>query len=152
MTTVHDIISDDDIERVHGHARFGSMSKREVVAQGVLKAAFGFSCGLTMRCILAEHGLIRKQRGHASDRMTLTKKGIAYLHATNAYTAAKAVLKSSDGGQVPVVTVDPDICAALVPPAEARGVGVQYLVQALLAAIADDGWDDLILDDMDFPG
>jgi hypothetical protein len=60
--------------------------------------------------------------------------------------------KGSDGGQVPVVTVDPDICAALVPLAEARGVGVQYLVQALLAAIADDGWDDLILDDMDFPG
>jgi hypothetical protein len=75
-----EIITDAEIERVHGNANFGSMDKREVVNEGVLKAAFGYSGGHTQQCILEEHGLIRKTRPKTYN-MTLTKKGQAYLKA-----------------------------------------------------------------------
>jgi len=92
MKTVQAIISDDEIDRVHANANFSSMSKREVVAEGVVTGAFGYACGHTMECILREHGLIRKQR-YFGDPLKLTKKGLEYLRATGAYEEAMERIK-----------------------------------------------------------
>jgi len=69
------IISDDEIERVHGNANFGSMDKRAVVNQGVLKCASGYYQGSTSTAIIKAHGLI-------DDKYRLTAKGRAYLWET----------------------------------------------------------------------
>ena len=69
-----DIISDDEIERVHGNANFGSMDKRVVVNQGVLKCASGYYQGSTSTAIIKGHGLI-------DDEYKLTPKGRTYLWA-----------------------------------------------------------------------
>ena len=37
-----EIITDEEIERVHANANFGPMDKRTVVNQGVLKCASGY--------------------------------------------------------------------------------------------------------------
>ena len=78
--TPEQIISDAEIERVHANANFGDMSKRAVVADGVLKYAFGYSCGSTQIAILREHGLIAKPRP-MSYKASLTEKGRRYLRA-----------------------------------------------------------------------
>lgn len=72
--TVYEIITDDEIEQVHGYANFGTMDKRTVVNQGVLKCASGFYQGSTSLAIITAHGLVSKQ-------YTLTAKGKAYLWA-----------------------------------------------------------------------
>ena len=75
-----EIISDADVERVHGNANFGSRSKRDVLKWGVLQTAAGFQTGSTARQIMQEHGLIGTRR----DRYkvpALTKKGRQYLWA-----------------------------------------------------------------------
>ena len=69
-----DIITDEEIERVHANANFGSMGKREVVNQGVLKCASGYYQGHTSTQIITEHGLI-------DDKYRLTPKGRMYLWA-----------------------------------------------------------------------
>lgn len=71
------IIPDSEIDRVHANANFGSMSKRTVVDQALLKTACGYSNGHTANQILAEHGLISepKRRGLRN----LTSKGRKYL-------------------------------------------------------------------------
>ncbi len=71
---VEDIISDDEIERVHANANFGSMTKRDVVNQGVLKCASGYYQGSTSTQIITEHGLV-------DAKYRLTKKGKRYLWA-----------------------------------------------------------------------
>ncbi len=70
--SVQEIISDEEIERVHGNANFGTSSKRDVVNQGVLKCASGYYQGSTSRAIITEHDLITKA-------YTLTPKGRTYL-------------------------------------------------------------------------
>jgi hypothetical protein len=75
-----EIISDAEIDRVHGHANFGTMPKRLVVDEGVLKYAFGYQSGSTQLDILIEHGLIHKPKP-GSYYSTLTKKGQSYLRA-----------------------------------------------------------------------
>ena len=69
-----DIISDEEIERVHANANFGSMGKRQVVNQGVLKCASGYHQGSTSNHILRDHGLVTKN-------YRLTNKGQRYLWA-----------------------------------------------------------------------
>jgi uncharacterized membrane protein len=69
-----EIISDEEIERVHANANFGSMDKRTVVNQGVLKCASGYYQGSTSNAIIKEHGLV-------NDAYELTPKGKAYLWA-----------------------------------------------------------------------
>lgn len=76
--TTLDIIPDSEVERVHANANFGSMHKRQVVDEGVLKYAAGYSSGHTQFCILREHGLIRKSMSYKS---ILTVKGQDYLKA-----------------------------------------------------------------------
>lgn len=78
--TAIDIIPDSEIERVHGNANFGGMSKREVVNEGILKYAFGYSAGHTQLTILLEHGLLRKPKP-GRYFTTLTKKGLRYLRS-----------------------------------------------------------------------
>ena len=70
----HEIISDEEIEKVHANANFGDQPKREVVNCGVLKVACGFYQGHTSTQIITEHGLIDK--GYK-----LTAKGREYLWA-----------------------------------------------------------------------
>ena len=79
-----DIISDEEIERVHANANFGSMDKREVVNQGVLKCASGFYQGSTSNAIIKEHGLV-------TDQYELTPKGKAYLWAAFSNPPAMSV-------------------------------------------------------------
>lgn len=67
-----EIITDAQLERVHRNADFGDMTMREVVNQGVLKAALGYYQGSTSKRICEEHGLIDKN-------YKLTKKGKEYL-------------------------------------------------------------------------
>lgn len=70
-----EIISDEEIERVHANADFGGMGKRQVVNQGVLKCASGYYQGHTSTQIIKEHGLI-------NDKYKLTTKGRTYLWAS----------------------------------------------------------------------
>ncbi|WP_298983411.1 hypothetical protein [uncultured Roseibium sp.] len=73
-----DIITDAEIDRVHGYANFGSMGKREVVDEALAKAACGYHNGHTAQTIIAEHGLIvsSRRRGITS----LTQRGRKYLY------------------------------------------------------------------------
>ena len=80
MKNTEQIISDTMIDRVHGYANFGEMSNRDVVADGVLKYAFGYTSGHTQLMIILEHGLVHKPRPGKYET-TLTKKGKAYLRA-----------------------------------------------------------------------
>lgn len=70
--SVQEIISDEEIERVHANANFGHLKKREVVNYGVLKCASGYHQGFTSRQIIKEHGLI-------TEKYKLTSKGKKYL-------------------------------------------------------------------------
>ncbi|HEY8947994.1 MAG TPA: hypothetical protein VIM56_03820 [Rhizomicrobium sp.] len=104
LRTTRQIVSDEDIERVHGNANFGSLSKRGVVDEGVLTAAFGFHCGSTMRAILQEHRLTKAasatERGRFGDRMRLTQRGFEYLRALFGNVPAHHLLglRRSTGG------------------------------------------------------
>lgn len=71
---VKEIISDEEIEKIHANSDFGGMSKRDVVNQGVLKCASGYYQGHTSTQIITKHGLITKD-------YELTAKGRAYLWA-----------------------------------------------------------------------
>ena len=87
--TPQEIISDEEIARVHAHANFGAMSPREVVNEGVRKTAVGYHCGSTQLHILLEHGLATKPRPGSSD-VSLTKKGKAYARSIYRVTTPAA--------------------------------------------------------------
>ena len=70
--SVQDIITDEEIEKVHANTNFGSMQKRDVVNLGVLKCASHYYQGHTSEQICKEHGLI-------NDKYKLTPKGGTYL-------------------------------------------------------------------------
>lgn len=101
MTDARDLITDEEIEAVHANANFGGMGKRDVVNDGVLKAAFGYSTGHTQMCILHEHGLIRNFRATRRDNMTLTVKGQSYLRAVYGphFGAIAAIAKTAGEGE-----------------------------------------------------
>lgn len=80
MITTKEIISDEEVIRVHGYANFGDMTPREVIAEGVLKYAMGYTGGGTQLSILVEHKLIRRPKP-GSYRSTLTVKGVQYPRA-----------------------------------------------------------------------
>lgn len=79
MKTPQEIISDEELIRVHANANFGTMTPREVVDEGVRKIAVGFSSGYTMMTILMEHGLLLKPQGNKPPQ--LTAKGKTYARA-----------------------------------------------------------------------
>ncbi len=74
-TKPEEIVSDEEVERVHANANFGSMPKRDVLNYGTLKTACGYYHGSTSTSICIEHGLIT-EKTHK-----LTKKGRQYLWA-----------------------------------------------------------------------
>ena len=74
MTKPEEIITDEEIEKVHANANFGGYKKRDVVNLGVLKVASGYYQGSTSKHIITEHGLI-------DDDYNLTVKGKTYLWA-----------------------------------------------------------------------
>jgi hypothetical protein len=76
--TPKEIITDDEIERVHANANFGSQSKRDVVDNALLKAACKLHNGSTANYILEAHGLIDTAYRR---RPKLTDLGREYLYA-----------------------------------------------------------------------
>lgn len=70
--TVEQLISDDEITKAFANSNFGTISRRDVIKFGVLKAACGFRDGRTVRDIISELGLI-------NDSNKLTKRGKDYL-------------------------------------------------------------------------
>ncbi len=73
--TPQELIPDEAIERVHANANFGSMPKRDVVKETVLKCAFEYSAGYTALQICQEHGLLKKD-----DKLTVF--GFKYLRSS----------------------------------------------------------------------
>lgn len=94
-----ELISDAEVTRVHGHANFGDMAPRDVIRDGVVKYAMGYTGGHTQLSILIEHALIHKPKP-GSYQSTLTKKGRAYLRAImptwGVLTALRAALDAAD--------------------------------------------------------
>ena len=69
-----ELISDDLLDQVWGYANFGSISKREVVRDTLLKCASGYYTGRTAEFIAMELGLISRKE------WMLTKLGQEYLY------------------------------------------------------------------------
>ena len=88
------VVSDEEIERVHAYANFGDMPKRDVVDEGVLKVALGYGMGHTMQQIIAEHGLIWTPRGNR--KLHLSKKGEKYLRSMFREGGTKAIMGARD--------------------------------------------------------
>lgn len=97
----NEIISDHEITEVHGYARFGGMSPRRVVDEGVLKCAFGYHHGSTARAILLEHGLMSEEGRHRHPR--LTGKGAEYMRALFPRWTHEKICALLDGAQDPKV-------------------------------------------------
>ena len=74
------IITDEQIIRVHAYANFGSMTAREVVNDGVRKYAVGYTGGSTQVAILREHGLIKRPK-NAGYKADVTEKGKRYARS-----------------------------------------------------------------------
>ena len=87
--TVEDIVSDDEVQRKH-YGNWGSTTPREVIAEGVLYAAYGYSTGYTMESIVLAHKLAFKRNPKAP--MLLTKKGREYLRAAAPFNKVRAVV------------------------------------------------------------
>lgn len=75
MEAPEQILSDEKIIEAWGNASFGeSVTKRDVVANALLKFACGYVTGHTIECICKELGLLTKN-------YNLSTKGKAYLFA-----------------------------------------------------------------------
>ena len=74
-----EIITDEEIKRVHGNANFGTMKKRDVVNETLLKTACGYHSGHTAKQIVAEQGLIIDSRRKGI--RSITQRGKKYLWA-----------------------------------------------------------------------
>lgn len=72
METVHEIVTDKELDTVWANANFGTMKKRDVVKFGLLKCACDYHQGYTLTQIIIELGL-------ATAKGRLTKKGKRYL-------------------------------------------------------------------------
>lgn len=66
------LITDEQLDNAWGNANFGKVSKRDLVANTLLKCASGYSTGHTAKCICQQLGLI-------TTKYTLTVKGKEYL-------------------------------------------------------------------------
>lgn len=75
MHNVEEIISEIDLDRAFGNSNFGTISKREVVRNSLLKCVGGFRTGHTAKCIVEELGLVRRSE------WKITKLGGRYLFA-----------------------------------------------------------------------
>ena len=86
---IQDIISDDEVERVHANAQFGSMSKRAVIAEALLACAGGYTPGSTALTILSEHGLLHLSTIRKRTKV-LSNKGRKYLYEAFKHTTYDA--------------------------------------------------------------
>lgn len=66
------LINREDVDKVKGHANFGSADPYQLIIDAVLKCASGYASGHTVECMMKELGLMRKKGG-------LTKKGKRHL-------------------------------------------------------------------------
>ena len=75
MEKVEDLVTDEQINLAWGNANFGpDYSRREIIANCLLKYASGYRTGHTAMCILQELGLLTQRR-------ELSKRGKRYLFA-----------------------------------------------------------------------
>lgn len=79
--TPEEIISDEEIEKVHSNANFGDTPKRWVVNSSLLKIHFGYSTGYTAYKILREHDLIKVKWLKSKQKILVNEKGKKYLRA-----------------------------------------------------------------------
>lgn len=79
MEKPSDIISTLEVGKKHC-GNFPSMTPREVIDEGVLKAALGYASGSTVQSILRSHGLLLMPKNDGSFA-GLTRKGVRYLRA-----------------------------------------------------------------------
>lgn len=70
--TPEQIISEEEVIRVHGNANFGTLLPRDVIANALLKYAVGYSTGYTAASICEDHGLVSNSRVVVP---VLTKRG-----------------------------------------------------------------------------
>ena len=61
METVHDLVTDEMLDKMFGNADFGQISKRDVVANTLLKCACGYETGHTAKCIVQDLGLVTQE-------------------------------------------------------------------------------------------
>lgn len=113
---LNEIISDAEVIRVHGNANFGTMRPREVVNDGVRKAALGYHTGHTQFCILRDHGLITKPRGMSYD-VNLTKKGKRYARGLSIFAAPAQPDPAADAWR-PIASVVPNEQVMIWRPSE----------------------------------
>lgn len=73
-STVQEIITDAELDAVWGSANFGSMTKREVIRDSLLKCLGGYTTGHTAKAITKELGLV------FANKWDLTNKGKEYLY------------------------------------------------------------------------
>lgn len=66
------LITDEQLDNAWGNANFGKVSKRDLIANTLLKCASGYNTGHTAKCICQQLGLI-------TTKYTLTVKGKKYL-------------------------------------------------------------------------
>lgn len=97
MRTTRDLVSDEEVTRVHANANFGDLAPRAVVDEGVLKTLLGYSSGHTMECIVAEHGLVQQSSRRGGRQRVLTAKGKRYAQVLVAGRGVAAVVAFCQG-------------------------------------------------------
>lgn len=80
MSDVRSVVSDEDVYRLHCGDFGPAFTPRDVIDDGIRKAALGYHSGHTQFTILHRHGLVTKPRGMSVD-YRLTKKGKKYARA-----------------------------------------------------------------------
>lgn len=89
---VSSVVSDEEIA-AHHFGRFGDADPREIVNEGVLKAALGWASGSTVTTILRRHRLVDSKTS-ATGAPRLTKKGISYAREMFAGTDLREMARS----------------------------------------------------------
>jgi hypothetical protein len=72
--SVEEIVTDAELEAAFGHSNFGSMPKRDVIKESLLKCLGGYTTEHTAKFITHELGLIY------ANKWDLTQKGKEYLY------------------------------------------------------------------------
>jgi len=72
--SIKEIVTEGELDAVWGSADFGSLSKREVIYDGLLHCLGGYRTGHTLKEILIQLGLVY------ANKWDLTKKGREYLY------------------------------------------------------------------------
>lgn len=75
---VYGIITDAELSQAWGNAKFGDVSKRDVIIETLKKVAQAWGTGHTAMCIVKELGLVEQRNGHVG----LSDKGLKYLLST----------------------------------------------------------------------